>query len=35
VGAVVSWDCKSSVGNVGVRASGGTPTELVAPSNCQ
>jgi hypothetical protein len=35
VGAVVRWDCKSSVGNVGVRASEGTPTELAAPSNCQ
>lgn len=35
VGAVVRWDCKSSVGNVGVTASEGTPTGLVAPSNCQ
>jgi hypothetical protein len=35
VGAVVRWDCKSSVGNVGVRHSEGTPTGLVAPSNCQ
>lgn len=35
VGAVVRWDCKSSVGNVGVRAGEGTPTGLLAPSNCQ
>jgi hypothetical protein len=35
VGAVVRWDCKSSVGNVGVTTSGGTPTGLAAPSNCQ
>jgi hypothetical protein len=35
VGAVVRWDCKSSVGNIGVRASEGTPTDMAAPSNCQ
>lgn len=35
VGAVVRWDCKSTVGNIGVRSSGTTPTGLVAPSNCQ
>ncbi len=35
VGSVVRWDCKSTVGNAGVRAEGSTPMELAAPSNCQ
>jgi hypothetical protein len=35
VGSVVRWDCKSSVGNVGVRAGGSTPTGMAAPTDCQ
>lgn len=33
-GAVVKWDCKSTVGNVGVGASEGTPTTMIPPSDC-
>ena len=34
-GATVMWDCESSVGNIGVKASGTTPTAMLAPHECK
>jgi hypothetical protein len=35
VGATVAWDCASSIGNMGVTASEGTPKPMAAPANCK
>lgn len=35
VGATVAWDCASMIGNIAVTASEGTPTAMVAPSQCK
>ena len=34
-GPTVSWDCESTIGNIGVSAAGSTPAALSAPSGCK
>jgi hypothetical protein len=34
-GATVKWGCASTIGNIGVTASEGTPTPMAAPAQCQ
>ncbi|PRQ02622.1 hypothetical protein [Enhygromyxa salina] len=34
-GATVKWGCESTIGNIGVTASDGTPTPMAAPTQCK